>query len=114
MKKITLGKILEEFPAKHEVEQVMLISRYSCGCITTVTYAGFLVSGFSDKDTVSDGKYLWSDSNGCKEKHSISFEEVEYLDRRDLKTLAAEMSGFNSILVSQGFSDRNKEQKNKR
>jgi len=108
MNHIKLSGLLKNFSPKHEIEQVMLVSRYSCGCVTTITFGGFLITGVRTTGASAKNKYLWCDNVQCKESHIVSFDEVSGLKNNELQLLVTEMHGFNAIKVSVELSGANR------
>lgn len=98
---ILFTDMLKDFKPQHRIEQVMLITEFSCGCQSTITYAGVSTPHIPPKYLFALGKDLWQCNASCTENHEIDFSEFERLapGRRKVDVVT-EIKAFNTMTVS--------------
>lgn len=101
MSNITFEQMLKEYKPKHRVEQLMIISEFSCGCITTLTYGG-------RPHLFNAKKYFWHTDDECTHGHkTIDFDEAnEIANAIGAVNLACEIKVGNSMQVSRELSQK--------
>jgi len=75
-----LSNMLKNENPAHRIEQVMLITDYACGCVSTITYGGQPAPPFNTdkREKAFKSNSLWSSSSDCSKGHGdVDFSEIE-------------------------------------